>query len=271
MKSQNNKVRIMGILNVTPDSFSDGGSYTDVDRALAQAERMAGWGADIIDVGGESTRPGFVRISDEEELERILPVIEAIHDRIDIPISVDTYKYKVAAAAIDAGAAFLNSIYGFKKDEGLAGLVAKTGVDVCLMHNRDEVWEDKKLSTTPSDNDEAYMELVTDELMESVDIARKYGIPDERIILDPGVGFGKSYEQNLCVIRHVDRICKLGFDVMMAASRKSVIGKSLGLDINERDEATIAISVYSAMKGCSMVRVHDVKGNRRALDILKFL
>ena len=252
-------MQIMGILNVTPDSFSDGGKYNQVEAALAQAERMVAEGADVIDVGGESTRPGYQKISDEEEIARVVPVIRAIKEKLDVPVSIDTYKYAVAKEAIAAGADILNSIWGFIKDERLAELVAETGVSVVLMHNREEPLEA---------SEDAFMKAVVDDLGQSLVVAEKYAIPKDKIWLDPGVGFGKTYEQNLAVIRHIDQLVNLGYPVLMAASRKSVIGIALDLPVDEREEGTIAISVYAAMKGCSMVRVHDVNKNKRALLML---
>lgn len=278
---------IMGILNVTPDSFSDGGKYADREDAIVQALRMIDEGASVIDIGGESTRPGYIPVSIDEEIARVVPVIRAIRERSDVAVSIDTYKYDVAKAAIEAGADMLNSIWGFTgvikpdaspteqealKNEGeeLAKLVKETGASVCLMHNRGEIWSDEGADkdTDIKKSTDRYLKVVCDELMESVAIAKKYGIEDNRILLDPGVGFGKSYEQNLMVIKAVDRICDLGYPVMMAASKKSVIGNALDLPVDERLEGTIAISVYSAMKGCSFVRVHDVKENLRALKVL---
>ena len=181
-----NECYIMGILNVTPDSFSDGGKFNNIDSALSHAEAMISEGADIIDVGGESTRPGFVRISDEEEISRIVPVIEALKSRFDVPVSIDTYKYKVASAAAEAGADLINDIYGLKYDNGeMADLIAKTGLPCCLMHNRNDMDYD------------SFMDDLISDMRGSVDIAKKAGITDDSIILDPGVGFAKSLENNL--------------------------------------------------------------------------
>lgn len=271
-------MRIMGILNVTPDSFSDGGRYADVDMAVKCALEMVKEGAEVIDVGGESTRPGYTEVSVEEEIARVVPVIRAIREKSDVTISIDTYKYDVAKAAIEAGADMLNSIWGFVKDERLAELAAETGVQVVLMHNRDVPFEengdteqtgDDLLEGTLSGADERFMSVVKKELQASLSIAEKYRIEHDKIWLDPGVGFGKTYEQNLAVIRHVDQLVEMGYPVLMAASRKSVIGNALDLPVDEREEGTIAISVYAAMKGCNMVRVHDVEKNARALSMLR--
>ncbi len=244
---------VMGILNVTPDSFSDGGRYNDVERALAQAEKMVAEGADILDVGGESTRPGHVQIGDEEEIRRVVPVIEALKKHFDVPISIDTYKSAVAEAALMAGADLLNDIWGFRYDERCAKLAARYDVAVCLMHNRDNCeYTD-------------FMREVKEDLLHSLAIAEKYGIKKDKIMLDPGVGFGKTREQNLIVMNHLEEIAAMGYPVLLGASRKSVIGLTLDLPVEEREEGTIATSVIAAMKGCEYVRVHDVEKNVRAL------
>ena len=247
------KTYVMGILNVTPDSFSDGGSYTSIDKAMEQAEKMIQQGADIIDVGGESTRPGHVQIGDEEEIKRVVPVIREIKKKFDIPVSIDTYKSVVAKAALEAGADLLNDIWGFRYDEKMAELAAEYDVPVCLMHNRDNL-----------DYDD-FMEDVKKDLQISLDIAEKYGVKKENIMLDPGVGFGKTYEQNLMVMNHLEEIVDMGYPVLLGTSRKSVIGLTLDLPVDEREEGTLATSVLGAIKGCQSVRVHDVEKNVRAL------
>lgn len=244
---------VMGILNVTPDSFSDGGKYINRERALAQAEKMIADGVDILDVGGESTRPGHVQISEEEEILRVVPVIEEIKKRYDVPVSIDTYKSGVAEAALMAGADLLNDIWGFRYDERCAELAARYDVAVCLMHNRDN---------TEYNN---LMREVKEELGISLAIAEKYGVKKEKIMLDPGVGFGKTREQNLIVMNHLEEIVAMGYPVLLGASRKSVIGLTLDLPVEEREEGTIATSVVGAMKGCEYIRVHDVEKNVRAL------
>lgn len=249
------KTYIMGILNVTPDSFSDGGSYTNVNAAIAQADRLASEGADLLDVGGESTRPGYTKISQEEEIRRVVPVIREIKKRFDIPVSIDTYKSEVAEAALDAGADMLNDIWGFRADERMASLAAQYGVPVCLMHNRDN---------TEYVN---FMEDVVQDLQVSLSIAQEHGIPRENIMLDPGIGFGKTQEQNLILMSRLEEIVAMGFPVLLGASRKSMIGKVLSLPVTEREEGTIATSVIAAMKGCQYVRVHDVEKNARALKM----
>ena len=249
------KTYVMGILNVTPDSFSDGGSYTSIDKAMEQTEKMIQQGADIIDVGGESTRPGHVQIGDEEEIKRVVPVIREIKKKFDIPVSIDTYKSAVAKAALEAGADLLNDIWGFRYDEKMAELAAEYDVPVCLMHNRDNL-----------DYDD-FMEDVKKDLQISLDIAEKYGVKKENIMLDPGVGFGKTYEQNLMVMNHLEEIVDMGYPVLLGTSRKSVIGLTLDLPVDEREEGTLSTSVLGAIKGCQFVRVHDVEKNVRALKM----
>lgn len=249
------KTFVMGILNVTPDSFSDGGSYTSIDTAMEQTEKMIQQGADIIDVGGESTRPGHVQIGDEEEIRRVVPIIREIKKKFDIPVSIDTYKSAVAKAALEAGADLLNDIWGFRYDEKMAELAAEYDVPVCLMHNRDNL-----------DYDD-FMEDVKKDLQISLDIAEKYGVKKENIMLDPGVGFGKTYEQNLIVMNHLEEIVDMGYPVLLGTSRKSVIGLTLDLPVDEREEGTLATSVLGAIKGCQFVRVHDVEKNVRALKM----
>ncbi len=249
------KTYVMGILNVTPDSFSDGGSYISIDKAMEQTEKMIQQGADIIDVGGESTRPGHVQIGDEEEIRRVVPIIREIKKKFDIPVSIDTYKSAVAKAALEAGADLLNDIWGFRYDEKMAELAAEYDVPVCLMHNRDNL-----------DYDD-FMEDVKKDLQISLDIAEKYGVKKENIMLDPGVGFGKTYEQNLMVMNHLEEIVDMGYPVLLGTSRKSVIGLTLDLPVDEREEGTLATSVLGAIKGCQFVRVHDVEKNVRALKM----
>jgi dihydropteroate synthase len=248
-----NQVYVMGILNVTPDSFSDGGKWNELDAALHHTEQMIADGAAIIDVGGESTRPGYTMISDEEEIERTVPVIEAIRSRFDIPISIDTYKSKVAGAAVNAGADLVNDIWGLKYDEKMAALIAEKKVACCLMHNR-----------TNTDYADFMEDMMTD-LAETVALAKKAGIADDRIILDPGVGFAKSYENNLEAIREVGKLKTLGYPVLLGTSRKSVVGLTLDTDKNERVEGTLVTTVFGVQQGCAFVRVHDVKENVRAI------
>lgn len=244
---------VMGILNVTPDSFSDGGKWNDMDRAMAHTAQMIKEGATIIDVGGESTRPGYTMISDEEEISRVVPVIRELKKRFDVAVSVDTYKSAVAKAAVEAGADMVNDIWGLKYDEKMAEVIANTGAACCLMHNR------KEADYTD------FMPDMLEDLKETVAIAKKAGIADDKICLDPGVGFGKTYENNLEAIHHVDQLLTLGYPVLLGTSRKSVIGLTLDLPASERMEGTVATSVIGVMKGCAFVRVHDVRENTRAI------
>ena len=246
---------IMGILNVTPDSFSDGGKFNQMDAALYHAEEMIRDGADIVDVGGESTRPGHTIISDDEEISRVAPVIEAIKSRFDIPVSIDTYKGKVTEAALKAGADLVNDIWGFKFDHKVAELTAQYGAACCLMHNRSE----------PTYQD--YLNDVVADLKECVRIAKDVGISDDKIILDPGVGFGKTYQMNLEIINHVDVLHSLGFPILLGTSRKSVIGQTLNLPTDQRVEGTLATTVVGVLKGCAFVRVHDIKENKRVIQM----
>lgn len=250
---------IMGILNVTPDSFSDGGQFyregdiSDVDKALRHVRDMINDGADIIDVGGESTRPGHTQISVAEEIERTCFIIEAIKEHFNVPVSLDTYKAKVAQAGILAGADMINDIWGLKYDEDMAAVIAKSGVACCLMHNRDNT------------NYYDLMDDIKDDLNESVRIALTAGIPKDKIMLDPGIGFGKTYEQNVKVMKHLGELKALEYPILLGTSRKSMIGNLLDLPVEERDEGTMATSVYGYMKGCTFFRVHNVKANYRAL------
>lgn len=248
---------VMGILNVTPDSFSDGGKYDVMSKAIEHVGRMVTDGADVIDIGGESTRPGHTKISEEEEIERVLPVIQAVKERWEIPVSIDTYKAKVARAAIEAGADMVNDIWGLRYEEEMARLVKETGVPVCIMHNRKEA------------DYQNYMEDVCKDLQESLRIAKEAGIAQDKIILDPGIGFAKSYEQNLSMLKHMKELEKLGYPLLLGSSRKSVIGRTLELPEDEREEGTIVTSVLAAQAGFFMVRVHDVKKNLRAIKMME--
>lgn len=247
------RVYVMGILNVTPDSFSDGGKYHSLDAALKRTQEMIEQGADLIDIGGESTRPGYTMVSQEEEISRVAPVIEAVKARFDIPVSLDTYKADVARAGIAAGADLINDIWGLKYDPGMAAVIAAAGCPCCLMHNREK----------PDYQD--FMTDVLRDLEESLALAAQAGIAKESIIIDPGVGFGKTYENNLQVIGAIDQLLCFGHPVLLGASRKSVIGLTMEPERKERLEGTIATSVIGVMKGVSFVRVHDVKENVRAI------
>lgn len=252
-----NKAYIMGILNVTPDSFSDGGKWNNLDQALKHTNDMIKEGASIIDIGGESTRLGYIHVTEDEEINRVVPYIEAIKKEFDIPISIDTYKAKVADAAVCAGASLVNDIWGFKGDENMAKVVAKHKVPVCIMHNRDN-----KLKP--------YTDFLTDvieDLKESINIGLKNGVDISQMITDPGVGvgFGKTFEQNLMIMNKVEILSTLNCPILLGTSRKSMIGLALDLPVEERVEGTIATTVMGVMKGCSIIRVHDVQKNYRAM------
>ena len=252
-----NETYIMGILNVTPDSFSDGGKFNHMDAALAHAEQMLRDGADIIDIGGESTRPGHTVISDEEEIARVTPVIEAVKSHFDVPVSIDTYKGNVAEAALQAGADLVNDIWGFKFDYKTAEVTARYHAACCLMHNRNEAIYQN------------FLEDMVADMKECVAIAHKADVPDDKIMLDPGVGFGKTYEQNLEAINHVDVLQELGLPILLGTSRKSVIGNTLDLPVDQRVEGTLATTVIGMLRGCSFVRVHDIKENHRIIQMTK--
>ena len=245
---------VMGILNVTPDSFSDGGKYNNLDSAMKQAEKLISEGADIIDVGGESTRPGHTQITSEEEISRVVPVIEKISKNLDTIISIDTYKYDVAEEAIKAGANIINDIWGLQYDKGeMAELVKKSNLPIIAMHNQ---------------NDEIYNKdimLVLREFFEKTfKIADRYGIDRDKIILDPGLGFGKNVEQNIEILSRLNELKDMG-SILLGASKKRFIGKLLNdLPFDERVEGTVATTVIGIEKGVDIVRVHNVLENKRA-------
>lgn len=250
-----NHTYIMGILNVTPDSFSDGGRFLDIEKAVDHARSMVLEGADIIDVGGESTRPGYEKVSDEEEIERIVPVIRELRRSYDIPISIDTYKSSVAKAAIEAGADLVNDIWGLRADDKMAGLIAREDVACCLMHNREKA------------EYRYFMNGVLEDLNQSIAIAKEAGIKEDKIILDPGVGFGKTYEMNLEILRNLSEFQRFPYPILLGTSRKSVIGKALDLPADQREEGTIVTTVMAVTSGCSFVRVHNVAANKRAVQM----
>ena len=250
---------IMGILNVTPDSFSDGGKYNSVEAAIEQAKKMVADGAKIIDVGGESTRPGYERISDEEEIARVVPVIKALLREVPAIISIDTYKSAVARAAIEAGAHMINDIWGAKADPAMAAVAVAYNVPIILMHNRtEEPYSD-------------YWEGFMTDIEESIAIAKQAGVPDEHIILDPGIGFAKNLEQSIETMQRLDELSALGYPVLLATSRKRMIGSILDLPVDERVEGTAATCAYGVMKGCHMMRVHDVKEVARTVKVVDAL
>lgn len=246
------RTHIMGILNVTPDSFSDGGRYTSTRTAVERAMEMVREGADLIDIGGESTRPGAERVTLEEELARVVPVVKAlVAEGLPVPISVDTYKAEVARQAMEAGAHIVNDIWGFQGDPGLQQVALDFGCPVILMHNRRET---------------AYTDFIPDvlyDLRRSVDIALQAGVRPEHIILDPGLGFAKTMEHNLHLFSNLHRIAELGYPVLLGASRKSFIQKTLGRPAQDVLEGTAATTALGIAQGCSIVRVHDVAEMKR--------
>lgn len=249
------KTYCMGILNVTPDSFSDGGQFVQKDIALKHVEQMLEDGMDILDVGGESTRPGHQQISIQEEIERVAPVIELVKKEFDVPVSLDTYKSEVAEAGIRAGADLINDIWGLKYDPKMAGIIAESKLPCCLMHNRKEaVYQN-------------FMQDVAADFAEIIRLAEEAGIADEKIILDPGVGFGKTREHNLEIMNCMEELNMFGYPLLLGASRKSVIGLTLDLPVTERLEGTLVTTVVAVLKGCMFVRVHDVKENVRAIQM----
>lgn len=244
---------VMGILNVTPDSFSDGGKFLTVDAAMKHVEKMVVDGADIIDVGGESTRPGFQEVSAEEELERVMPVIRGIKKNFDIPVSLDTWKSDVAILAVKEGVDLINDI-SCMKDIKMPAVIAENGCAYCLMHNREGQLSDGNLLP----------EIMTD-LRGALDRADAAGIKREQMMIDPGIGFAKSYKQNLLVLNRLEEFHCFGLPILLGVSRKSVIGMTLDVPVEKRLEGTLATTVYGVMKHCAFVRVHDVKENVRAV------
>lgn len=241
------KTLIMGILNVTPDSFSDGGKYNSVDVALNRALQMVQEGADIIDIGGESTRPGHQAVGEQQELDRVIPIIEAIHRHAPhIPLSIDTYKAKVAQEALRAGAHIINDVWGFKLDPTMAKVAAQQQCPVILMHNRKEHQYRHLMSDIKSD------------LLESVSIALEAGVNKEKIILDPGIGFAKDYKENLRVMKSLDELVNLGYPMLLATSRKRFIRTTLEVDVQDTLLGTAATVALGIAQGCQIVRVHDI-------------
>ncbi len=243
--------KMVGILNVTPDSFFDGGRHHTLESALDQAIQMAAEGAAIIDVGGESTRPGHVAVTVEEEIARVGPVIEMLARRIRIPLSIDTHKPAVARAAIAAGAEIINDVHGFQGDPELAKIAAQHGCGVILMHH-DASFSEMRGAT---------MERIAIFLNRSLAIAVAAGVPRERIILDPGIGFGKTHEQNLEILARLGELKSLGCPLLLGASRKSVIGNVVSLPADERLAGTLATTALAVWQGVEFLRVHDVRAN----------
>lgn len=244
----NKKTLIMGILNTTPDSFSDGGQFDSVTQAVAHAQEMVEAGADIIDIGGESTRPDHRPVSETEEIERVVPIIQAVSEAVEVPISIDTYKARTAEAAIQAGAEIINDIWGAKKDPEMASIAAKYQIPIILMHNRDN---------------KAYTNLIDDmvvDLQASIEIVKAAGVADEQIILDPGIGFAKTLPENYDVLYHIETLMeKLPYPFLLGTSRKSFITEVLDIPADQRDNATGATTCFGVERGMHIIRVHDVK------------
>ncbi len=255
---------IMGILNITPDSFSDGGRFSDHGKALEHALFMADSGADIIDIGGESSRPGAPRVSAQEEIDRVMPVLSEICRETDMVVSIDTTKHEVAAQALEAGASIINDISGLRFDDKLASLAAKRGAYLILMHMRGT-------PETMQENTE-YKDLIGEVsafLAEASKKATDTGVSRDRIIVDPGIGFGKSAEGNFAILKNLHRFGDLGFPLLVGASRKAFLGKDFGLDTAHRLEGSLAAACYAALNGADILRVHDVPETKRALGIIE--
>jgi dihydropteroate synthase len=253
---------IMGVLNVTPDSFSDGGRYLAADDALAHALSLVREGAAIVDIGGESTRPGSEPVPAADELERVLPVIEALAGRVGVPISVDTTKAEVARGALAAGAGLINDVSALRSDPGMVEVVAEAGCPVCLMHMKGRP---KTMQDEPRYDD------VVDEVLrfleERMEFALAHGLREDQLMLDPGIGFGKTVQHNLTLLRDLHRFTKLGRPVVLGASRKRFLGAILGAEPGERVIGTVATTVIGVLAGAHVFRVHDVKPNFEALRV----
>jgi dihydropteroate synthase len=252
--------RLMGVVNVTPDSFSDGGAFLDAGDAIAQGRRLVSEGADLIDVGGESTRPGAEPVDEDEELRRVLPVVDALAADGGATVSIDTSKLAVARAALDAGAGYVNDVTAFRAEPEMAGLVAERGVECCLMHM---LGEPRTMQKEPR-----YDDVVADVaafLEQRLAFAVREGVAEERIALDPGIGFGKTVEHNLELLRRLGEIAAIGRPVAIGTSRKSFLGRITGRDVTERVPATVATNVVAYLHGARIFRVHDVAATRDAL------
>ncbi|SCW29462.1 dihydropteroate synthase [Streptococcus equinus] len=259
--SVDGKACIMGVLNVTPDSFSDGGSYTSVEKALNQAEKMIAQGAKIIDVGGESTRPGYTFVDAEEEIKRVVPVIKALKEKFDVLVSIDTYKTQTARAALEAGADILNDVWAGLYDGEMLALAAEKNVPIILMHNQEEEKYDN------------ITREVCEFLKERANEALASGVAKENIWIDPGFGFAKNEEQNIELLKGLDAVCQLGYPVLFGISRKRTVDFLLGggTKATDRDMGTAALSAWAIAKGCQIVRVHNVEANRDIVNVISQL
>ena len=257
------RTAIMGILNVTPDSFSDGGIFLARDAAVARALAMAEEGADMIDVGGESTRPGALAVSVQEELDRVLPVIEAVVRAVPVPVSIDTSKPEVMRAAVAAGAGLINDVRALREPDAVA-TVATLKVPVCLMHMQGEP---RSMQRHPAYTDVA--PEVRNFLQERIDACVAAGIPRQRIVIDPGFGFGKSTEHNLELLRRLGELRTLGLPILAGLSRKSMIGALFGLPVEQRLQASVALALIAVQNGARILRVHDVRATREAIRMFE--
>lgn len=249
--------KLMAILNVTPDSFSDGGRFNSADKALEQAHRLTAEGADILDIGAESTRPGSDPVTEVEELRRLQPVFAALKGAIALPLSIDTYKANVARTAMAAGASIINDVWGLQRDAAMAAVVAETGADVMIMHNRVE-GADETIDIL--DDMDRWFDR-------SLALARKANIPDDKITLDPGIGFGKTFHQNLIVLANLERLKARGYPLLIGLSRKRFIGAILDAEVNDRLFGTLGANLFTLAHGADIIRVHDVKPHREALAV----
>ena len=256
------EVLIMGVLNATPDSFSDGGKFNSPDKALERAKEMEAEGADIIDVGGESSRPGAETVPEGEELERTIPVIKKIKKESNLPISIDTYKANVAQRALEEGAEIVNDISALRFDPEMAEVVAEKGANVILMHMQGRP---QNMQENPTYED--VVEDIFNFLKARINYAQENGISADKIIIDPGIGFGKTVEDNFRILQNLEKFKRLEKPLLLGTSRKSFIGKALNTPLGERLEGTIASNVVGIMKGANILRVHDVNAIKRAADI----
>jgi len=251
------KTLVMGIVNVTPDSFSDGGRYFRPEEALNHAETLAAEGADVIDIGAESTRPDSIQLTSEEEIRRLEPVLSELRQRVSLPISVDTYHAKTASFALEHGADIINDVWGGLADPDILSVVAKSGCEYIYMHNRKE----------PTDDD--IMRVLLAETERGIAMCLEAGIPQRKLWIDPGIGFGKTFQQNLKILGRMEEYCELGYPVLLGTSRKSVVGKTLDVPVGERLEGSLATVAVGVMKGVQSVRVHDAKSTVRTCRMVE--
>lgn len=261
-----NRPLVMGIVNVTPDSFSDGGMYLSPEKAIEHARRLVEEGADIIDIGGESSRPGAIAITDDEEIERVKPVLEGLIPYIEVPVSIDTRKVKVAEVACEIGATIINDISGLRGEPKIAEVAARYKTYLVLMHMRGTP-ETMQVGIQYND----LIGEISSFLANAAELAMKAGVDRQKIIIDPGIGFGKTVEHNFTLIKKLDLLAKLGYPILIGVSRKSFIGKSLDLPVDERLEGSLTAAIYAAIKGATIIRVHDVLSTVRALKILELI